>query len=86
MPPRARTVCWVFARRGWSRVLYDYPHPMTWPPIRSFQPDRQGGCWHSDDPTERGVWMWGSIQSGPHVHNRAAGDTMENTGRLEREA
>jgi uncharacterized membrane protein (TIGR02234 family) len=42
----------------------------------------------SDDPAE----LWKTMDAGvdptadPHVHNRAAGDTMENTGRLEREA
>ena len=84
---------WVFALSG---VLVAAGAVMTittagrWPSGSDrFQPGSSKAVVStSDDPAE----LWKAMDVGvdptadPHVHNRAAGDTMENTGRQEREA
>jgi uncharacterized membrane protein (TIGR02234 family) len=84
---------WVFALSG---VLVAAGAVMTiitarrWPSGSDrFQPGSSKAVVSiSDDPAE----LWKTMDAGvdptadPHVHNRDAGDTMENTGRLEREA
>jgi uncharacterized membrane protein (TIGR02234 family) len=84
---------WVFALSGVlvaAGAVLTITTARTWPSGSDrFQPgSSKAAAGTSDDPTE----LWKAMDVGvdptadPHVHNRAAGDTMENTGRLEREA
>ena len=84
---------WVFALSGVlvaAGAVLTIITARTWPSGSDrFQPgSSKAAVGTSDDPTE----LWKAMDVGvdptadPHVHNRAAGDTMENTGRLEREA
>ena len=84
---------WVFALSGMlvaAGAVLTIITARTWPSGSDrFQPgSSKAAVGTSDDPTE----LWKAMDVGvdptadPHVHNRAAGDTMENTGRLEREA
>jgi uncharacterized membrane protein (TIGR02234 family) len=84
---------WVFALSGVlvaAGGLLTMTTASTWPSGSDrFQPGSStAGVSGSDDPAE----LWKAMDVGldptadPHVHNRPAGDTMEDTGRQEREA
>jgi uncharacterized membrane protein (TIGR02234 family) len=84
---------WVFALSGVlvaAGGLLTMTTAATWPSgTDRFQPgSSKAGVSGSDDPAE----LWKAMDVGldptadPHVHNRPAGDTMEDTGRQEREA
>jgi uncharacterized membrane protein (TIGR02234 family) len=84
---------WVFALSGVlvaAGAVLTITTAGTWPSGSDrFQPgSSKAVVATSDDPAE----LWKAMDVGvdptadPHVHNRAAGDTMENTGRQEREA
>jgi uncharacterized membrane protein (TIGR02234 family) len=84
---------WVFALSGVlvaAGAVLTIATAGTWPSGSDrFQPgSSKAVVATSDDPAE----LWKAMDVGvdptadPHVHNRAAGDTMENTGRQEREA
>jgi uncharacterized membrane protein (TIGR02234 family) len=84
---------WVFALSGVlvaAGAVLTMTTAGTWPSGSDrFQPGSSKPVVStSDDPAE----LWKAMDVGvdptadPHVHNRAAGDTMENTGRQEREA
>jgi uncharacterized membrane protein (TIGR02234 family) len=83
---------WVFALSGVlvaAGAVLTITTAGTWPSGSDrFQPgSSKAVVATSDDPAE----LWKAMDVGvdptadPHVHNRAAGDTMENTGRQERE-
>jgi uncharacterized membrane protein (TIGR02234 family) len=84
---------WVFALSGVlvaAGAVLTMTTAGTWPSgSERFQPGSSKAVVSgSDDPAE----LWKAMDVGvdptadPHVHNRAAGDTMEDTGRQEREA
>jgi uncharacterized membrane protein (TIGR02234 family) len=84
---------WVFALSGVlvaAGAVLTITTAGTWPSGSDrFQPgSSKAVVATTDDPAE----LWKAMDVGvdptadPHVHNRAAGDTMENTGRQEREA
>jgi uncharacterized membrane protein (TIGR02234 family) len=84
---------WIFAFSGVllaAGAVVTITSAATWPSGSDrFQPgSSKAGVSASDDPAE----LWKAIDVGvdptadPHVHNRAAGDTMEDTGRQDREA
>jgi uncharacterized membrane protein (TIGR02234 family) len=84
---------WVFALSGVlvaAGAVLTITTAGTWlPGSDRFQPgSSKAVVATSDDPA--GLWKAMDVgvdpTADPHVHNHAAGDTMENTGRLEREA
>jgi uncharacterized membrane protein (TIGR02234 family) len=84
---------WIFAFSGVllaAGALLTMTSAATWPSGSDrFQPgSSKAGVSASDDPA--GLWKVMDVgvdpTTDPHVHDRAAGDTMEDTGRQEREA